>query len=334
MRRLAAASFLLSATTFVASASVDQGLLALVPPGAQVIGGVDVDRAKSSALWQYVASNAHNDQKDFTDFVQETGFDPRRDIQQIVFAASPAGKQQESKVAVLGRGNFDMVRIRASARKKGWTVENLDGADMLVDKHENNGPNAFAFLGDGIAVLGEAATVKQIIANRSGPNALDASIQARITKTASENDIWFVSFVSGSEIANRLNPAPASGGGKGPQTANQGWPQAQALQSVQQASGGIQLGDMVRVTLDAITRSAKDAASLADAVRFFTSMVQMQRQNDPRAEMAADAFDKMELATNGEAVHVSVAFPEKSLEKMVDSSTPAGVRVQPRSNKQ
>jgi hypothetical protein len=341
MRRLAALAFLLTTASFLASASVDQGLLALVPAGSKFIAGVDVDRAKSSELWQYAAAKAHTDDKDIADFVQVTGFDPRRDLQQIIIAGTPpqAG-HPEAKGAVLARGNFDMERIRASAKKKGWALENADGVEMLVNRpsemqgngHMKDGPNAFAFLGDGIAVVGQMATVKQIVANRGGATALDASVQAKITKTAADNDIWFVSFVSGSDLAAHLNGSPANGGEAKP-GANQGWPQAQALQSVQQASGGVQLGDLVRVTFDAVTRSPKDATSLADVVRFFASMVQMERQKDPRADMAADAFDKMELATDGDAVHVSLAFPEKSLEKLVDDG-PVGVAAHPTPNKQ
>jgi hypothetical protein len=338
MRRVAALPLLLAAASLVASASVDQGLLALVPAGSKFIAGVDVDRAKSSQLWQYVAGKAHSDNKEFTDFVQQTGFDPRRDLQQLVLAGSApmAGPgHSDAKFAVFARGNFDQLRLDASAKQKGFVAQNVEGVELFVDKSQAKGGNAFAFLGNGIVVVGDPQSVKQIISNRAGgASTLDAAIQARVTKTAAENDIWFVSFVSGSEIATHFNPVPVDGAEKN-QSANQGWPQAQALQSVQEASGGIQLGDMIRFTFDAVTRSAKDATSLADVVRFFASMVQMQRQKDPRAEMAAAAFDDMQLRTDGDAVHVSLAFPEKTLEKLADSAAPAmGGNVQVTPNKQ
>jgi hypothetical protein len=332
MRRAAVLGLLLAAASFLASAAVDQGLLALVPAGSKFVAGVDLDRAKSSQLWQYVAANAHNDNKDFADFIQQTGFDPRRDLQQLMLAASTPQAGQEPKVAILGRGNFDLDRIRVCAKQKSLALERSNGVEIFVDRDvKTSGPNTFAFLGNGIAVLGDTPTVKGIVENRSGASALDASMQAEITKTAGDNDVWFVSLVTGTEIAH-LNPSAANGGEATP-VGSQGWSQAQALQSIQKASGGIQFGDMVRVTFDAVTRSAKDATSLADVVRFFASMVQMQRQKDPRAAMAADAFDKMELATNGEAVHLSIAFPEKSLEKLVDNG-PVGVAIHPTPNKQ
>lgn len=322
MRRLAVLSLLLAASSLFAFGSVDQGLLALVPAGSKFISGVDVDRAKSSQLWQYFAKNAHHDQKDFTDFIQQTGFDPTRDLQQIMLAASVSNAGQgDSNAAVLARGNFDQERLISSAKQKGYVSHDFQGVTLLVDKSQPKESHAFAFLGDGIGVMGDLETVKQIIANRAGASTLDAAIQGTVSKVATENDIWFVSFVPGSEVAGHFKPAQTDGADSKAST-GQGWPQAQALESVQQASGGIQFGETVRVTLDAVTRSPKDATSLADVVRFFTSMVQMQRQKDPRAEMAAAAFDNMELATNGDAVHMSVAFPEKGLEKLFESSNP------------
>lgn len=317
MRRFAVLAFLLAAPSLVAFAAVDPGLLALVPGSSKFIGGLDVDRARSSQLWQYAAGKGHADDKQFADFVQQTGFDPRRDLQQIVVAGSANAGQSDAKFAVLARGNFDQPRLIASAKQKGFMAQNFQGVELLVDKSQPKGGNAFAFLGDGIGVMGDQQTVKQIIANRASASTLDAAIQARATKTAADNDLWFVSVVLGSEVALHLNPVPINGAQTN-SSEKQGWPQAQALQAVQQATGGVQFGDMVRFTLDAVTRSPKDAMSLADVVRFFASMVQMQRQKDLRAEIAAAAFDNMELATNGDAVHMSVAFPEKGLEKLFD----------------
>ena len=325
MRRLALLSFLLAASSVLVSAAVDQGLLALVPSGSKLIGGIDMDHAKTSPLWQYFASKTRNDNnKDFAEFVQRTGFDPRRDLQQVLFATSgPSKAGQAERTTILGRGNFDQSRVVAAARQKGLATHTFQGVELFVDKSDSKGPNTFAFLGDGIGVMGDLESVKDVIANRSGANPIDAALAAKIAKTAEENDVWFVSFVPGSEVANHLNPASTNEGQNKPNGNQGGWPQAQALESVQQASGGVQFGDMVRLRLDAVTRSAKDATSLADVVRFFASMVQMQRQKDPRAAMAAEAFDKMEIETDGERIHLAVAFPEKGLEQLIDSA-PAG----------
>ena len=324
MRRLRFFALFLAAASFPVFASVDTGLLALVPPGAKIISGVDFDRARSSQFGQYMTARIDTGDQGLEQFVSETGFDPRHDLQQILFASNgPNEGGDSSKFAILARGNFDQDRIRAKAKTKGLAAQTFQGVDLYVDKSEHNGPNAFAFLGDGVGVMGDFETVKQIIANRGTAAVLDAALQAEVSKVGSDNDAWFVSSIAGGFLANHLN-AQINGGQ--PNHERTSMPQAQALQSVVQSSGGIQFGDTIRVSFDAITRSPQDATSLADVVRFFASMIQMERQKDPRADIAASAFDNMNLKTDGDAMHLSISLPEKSLEQLIDSSSPGGPR--------
>ena len=44
------------------------------------------------------------------------------------------------------------------------------------------------------------------------------------------------------------------------------------------------------------------------SVRFFASMLQMQRENHPEAELMANSLDAMQLATNGSTMHVFAFF--------------------------
>lgn len=319
MRRLALIPFLLTAASLCTFGSVDPELLALVPPGSKLISGVDLDHARSSQLGQYMLGKMHTDDQGLADLIQQTGFDPRRDLQQILFVgAGPQGPGQEPSFAILARGNFDQSRIGASARKKGLAPQTFQGVELFVDKSQPKEPHAFAFLGGGIGVMGDLDTVKLMISSRGG-RALDPAVQAEVSKTGADNDVWFVSSVFGSTVASHLNGVQLDGAQSNP-GAKQALSQAQMLESVQEASGGIQLGDSVRLSFDAVTRSAKDATSLADVVRFFTSMVQMQRQKDPRADVAATAFDNMSLTTDGNALHLSISVPEKSLEQLVDGA--------------
>ena len=321
MPRLYFFPLFVAAACLPALASVDTALLALVPPGAKIVSGIDFDRARSSEFGQYMTAKIHSNDQDLEHFVSETGFDPRHDIQQMVFATTGPGENgNSSKFAILARGNFDADRITAAARTKGITPQAFHGVDLFVDKSQHDGPSAFAFLGDGVGVMGDSETVKQIISNRATATALDPALEAAISKVGADNDAWFVSFLSGGFLANHIN-AHINGDSANHEAKPQ-LAQAQALQSVLQSSGGIQFGSSIRVSFDALTRSPQDATSLADVVRFFASMVQMERQKDPRAGIAATALDNMNLATDGDAMHLSVSMPEKALEQLIESMPP------------
>jgi hypothetical protein len=209
---------------------------------------------------------------------------------------------------ILARGNFESQWIRKQMLSHGAKVQSIGGVEVYVAPDHGEGQSAFALPDIGIAVFGDLASVQQVIANRTNPSTLDPALQNLIDKTDG-NDAWFASILPGSYLNRHLNGAMN----------HETKPQAQALESVRQAAGGVQFGDPIQFTFDAVTRSPQDAVSLSDFVRFMASFVQLQRQNDPHAEVLATALDNMTLNASGNTFHASLAIPEKSLEQLAES---------------
>jgi len=163
--------------------------------------------------------------------------------------------------------------------------------------------------------------MRQIIANRATPTVLDASLQSGIDAVSAGHDAWFVSTTGGGFIADRLR-GETGHSDEIPQ-------QSKVLDSIAQSSGGIRFGEVIEASFEAVTRSPQDATSLADVIRFATSMVQMQRQNDPRAAILASSLDSMKLQVTGNSVHFAVSMPEGSVEQLADLRPAAGKRARP-----
>ena len=156
-----------------------------------------------------------------------------------------------------------------------------------------------------------------------------SSGRARLTRSAAANglrrvsgegDAWFVSLIPGSQFSTENNNVNVHG---------QQFSGA-LIQSVLQSSGWIRLGDTIKVNLQAVTRSEKDAQSLADVVRFLSSMVQMQKEDQPRAAVLAQALNEMQLSTDGNTMEMSLALPEAALEQLMRSGPlvrPAAARL-------
>ncbi len=307
MRQILCIPVLFLAASLSALANIDSGLLSLVPAGAKIVGSVDVTQARSSEFGQYLLSKSQAEDEHFQEMVAETGFDPRRDLQQIVFeTAGPSGHDQHS-FAILARGTFDQQKIEALAKTKGASIQTFQGTDIIVNK-DHGQQTAIGFPDIGVAVMADLETLQQIIANRSTPSVLDPDLQNKIDAVGAANDAWFVSLVGGGFLAKHIQR----------ETDQSVQQQSRALQGVVQSSGGVKLGAMIQMSFDAITRSEKDAQSFADVVRFVTSMVQMQRQNDPRAGILASSLDGMTLENSGTSVHVAISMPEKNLEQLAD----------------
>jgi hypothetical protein len=275
---------------------------------------MNVQQAWNSPFGQFLLNKTNSDTNGFEKMLQQTGFDPRHDLQSFVFASSgPSTTNTQSNFVIVARGNFQSQLIRKQIASQGASVQNIGGVDVYISNGRRGQQTGFALPDTGIAVFGDLDSVKQVIGNRANPTVLDPNLQALINKV-SGNDAWFASILPGSYLTRHLNEA----------THQEAKAQAQALQSVRQAAGGVQFSDPVQLTFDATTRSPQDAISLADVVRFMASLVQMQRQQNPQMDALASALDTMVLNASGSDFQAGLAIPEKTLEQLASSGMNSG----------
>src|SRR5438105_14672638 len=91
--------------------AADPQLLSLVMPDAKVLAGVNVDQAKTTPFGVYVLGQIQAQAAQHLQQISTlTGFDPTRDLHEILIASNgvPGGKSG----LVLARGNFDANKIQ------------------------------------------------------------------------------------------------------------------------------------------------------------------------------------------------------------------------------
>ena len=308
-------AFVTASTSF---AAVDAGLLALVPPDAQVASGVHVDTSKVSPFGQFVLSHMQENSTRLQMLIDQTGFDPRSDVSEVLCASN--GAKPQPSFLVLARGTFDPAKIEAAAVAKGAAIQNYMGIDMILNQDPGH-PSGVAFLDNTLAVAADLTTLQYTIAHRTdasgGSPKVAAALLTSINTASAGNDAWFVSLVPGTNFFpnSAINLSQGASG-----QANGQAIQGATLQSIQQSTGGVHFGDQIAVNFQAVTRSDKDATSLADVVRFFASMVQMQRQNNPQAAILASSLDGMNLQTSGATMTLSFSIPEKDFETLAQNA--------------
>src|SRR5437868_204911 len=128
-----------------AMAAVDPALVALAPPDTKAFVGIQVDQAQSSALGRYLLSQS-DPSTGIDKFAILTGFDPRRDLSQILIASN--GKQAgQASALILGRGVFQPDKLAAAATLSGASRITYSGIDLLTSKSANaQGIQSLAFL--------------------------------------------------------------------------------------------------------------------------------------------------------------------------------------------
>ncbi len=294
----------------------DQELLRMLMPDAKVIAGMQVDSGKTSKFGQYVLSHMQLDDESFKKFIADTGFDPRRDVSEIVMGSNWSG-DAEARWLVLARGVFNSDSIARAVQANGGVVTSFQGVRLLssLAGPKNQPTSAIAFLNPSEAAMGDPDSVKAAIQRyQTGTAALANLGTAKLQDVMAKNDFWFITLVPISEFAGAMPDANLS-------QAMQG----NLLQGITQVSGGIKFGANVRLSAEAVTRSEKDAGALVDVVRFIAGMIQMNKSqpNQEKSTIASDVsslVDTMELKTAGNVMSMSLLIPEAQLEKILDNA--------------
>lgn len=288
--------------------AADPQLLNLVMPDAKVVAGVNVDQAKTSPMGQYILgqvnaqSNTHLQQ-----IATLTGFDPTRDVQEVLVATS--ANPNEKSGLFLARGVFDAARITALATSKGAKSETYGGANIFTDP---KGQVAFAFLTGNIVIAGDVLNVKAAIDRQRTPSSLPAGVLVRVNQWSTSQDAWAITTVPPTSLAPTAAMPPIPG--IGPQ---QG--QANAFTGLQHAAGGVKFGANVVVSANAQAANATDATQIGDTIKLLASLAQLQANGDPNLLALARSLN---VTTNGAALNVSVSLPQDQLVALLKQGAP------------
>lgn len=293
--------------------AADPALLQMVMPDAQVLAGLQAAQAKNSLFGQYVLSHLSVNDTGLQEFTAETGLDPRADVSEIVMASTGQPKGVNNHWLVLADGTFNVSKITTVAQANGGIPATYQGVNLITHAGENaNQTFAVAFLGSTTALAGDLASVQAAIARKQSGAPADSSVLAKAQQVSSANDFWFVTLVPLSNFAGAI-PNSNLGGAM----------QGNVLAGINQASGGVRFGDTVTVSAEAVARSAQDAQSLVDVVKFLAGLVQMNKQNNPSAGQVATLLDSLQATASGNITTISLAIPEQQLEQLLNSAHPA-----------
>lgn len=290
--KLFSAAFILSFAACSSWAAVDPSLLALATPDARVLTGIQVSQSEASPFGQYILSQM-KPALNFDQISAAIGFDPRRDLQEIM-ACSAGDVSGTPSGLILGRGTFQPGKIASAATAAGTATSMYKGFEILG----NNG-GGMVFLDGGTVAIGDLVSVHAVIDRRVAGTVYTGALADAAKAASAGNDAWFATATPAAFLAGKL--PNSSGGAINP---------AQLLQSVLQTSGGVKFASSaVTLTLDAMTNNNQDAQSLADVVKFFSSMMQNG--------LAASPVNTATVTANGSVMHFSISLPEQQVEQLL-----------------
>jgi hypothetical protein len=300
---------LLIALAACSAFAADTSLLSLVPPDAKVVAGIYVDRSTASQFGQFMWKQMHEGDADFSKFITATGFDPRRDLTEVI--VSSVDGQQKGHGLVVAHGTFDISRMVGHAKDSGAAVTNYKDVQVVAGKKEGGW---IAFLDNRTALAGDPDAVRTAIDRRGKGVDIDPKLAAKVQEVSGKYDAWMVSMAPVSNFAGKLPDPRLNGAMSG-----------DMVKGIEQASGGVLFGSTIHIAGEAVTRSEKDATALADVVRFLAGMVQMNREK-PEVSKFAALLDTMNLKATANTLSISLSVPESDLEQIIKPARSRAVR--------
>jgi hypothetical protein len=292
----------LTATFVSVLPAVDQNLLNLVMPDANVLAGVNVVSAKNSPFGQYVLSQLAPKDQEFQKMAVLTGFDPRQDLIELL-AASTGAAGGHSGLA-LATGTFNTSAIMNAATAAGAITETYHGATIIEDPKAKEA-SGIAFLGSTIAVAGDLADVKAAIDRQSAPSTINSSLASQAKSLSASQDAWVASIIGLPPIQA---PAGVTGGKGGSMLP------ANALQQIVGGNAGVKFGTNVVVTAQAQADNAQDATNLAGMLQLLANMAKMQSNNNPQITALADGLT---VSASGTTVNITFTLPQEQLQQLM-----------------
>jgi hypothetical protein len=232
-----------------------------------------------------------------------TGFDPRRDVSELLVASD--GVAGSKTGLALARGSFDIAKITAAATVAGAATEVYNGFTILEDP--KNKEAGIVFLDATKVAAGDVASVKGAIDRLKTPQPLPAAVTVKVNQWSLSQDAWGITTVP----PDSLVPA-----GQGTQN-----PMFNVGKSVQAAAGGVKFGALVVFSGEAQCDTAENAKTLGDMIQLLINMAQMQANLDPTA---AALIKSVTVTTSGNLMKIQASLPEDVFQQLLQSHKKAG----------
>ena len=284
--------------------TLDRSLLALLPANATSLVGVDVERLKRTPAWRYWEEQSlrSNDTK-FDEFTRETGFDPRRDVQELLVAST--GEKQYVAVA---RGTFNVANLTRAMKAKNATVENYRGLEVLGGEgKDQNG--RFCFLDDKTVLAGTRPELLGAIDRKlgGGPSLTsNTSLLSRAQAISGTHQVWAVSSNPGQLVNRNL---PRSGNA---QASNF----ARIFSTMSDTSLALDLSGGLELRAQGLCQSGQDAKTLADAVRGLVALGRLSA-SEKEPEMM-NVLDGIQVEERNNELAIKVKLDQTGFEKLLE----------------
>lgn len=172
-------------------------LLSLLPQDAPVVAYVDVTALRAlegsplaNALGFGASSPPLANDRDYAEFVRNTGFDYARDLDRVALAIWPPtavpkrGVIPPPKILAFADGRFDEQKISAYALRTGRKIEIGQRKAFEIPSDPQTGKTTLAFLAPGQIAIASGRGLEDVLTAKTSPAPRDFALNAEIERVA------------------------------------------------------------------------------------------------------------------------------------------------------
>jgi hypothetical protein len=302
MRRVANSVALVFAFASVgvlsAQPPVDNVLERMVPPGSTSLVGARMDLIKQTNLYRKMVAAQSLPQVD--EFARETGFDPRRDVRELLFVETPRGS------VLLARGTFHLnaLPLKDTQRTRHGEYEILGKATSGLGTTAG-----FCILDSTLAVAGDVSAIEAALDEwKSGTHAAARPLLARVAGVSPQAQLWGISTGLAGFLADHA-PGVTSG-----------LDFSKIFRGLEDTSFQADLTTGLRAEVRGTTANEKDAISLRDTVRGIVGFGRLQvPENQPEL---LRVWDGINAEQQGRAITIHIDIAQDLLDKLIQMLGP------------
>jgi hypothetical protein len=181
-------AFILVSGLACAAPRIDNVLEKMTPPDATSLVGAHMEALKATDLYKKLIAAQKLPQMD--QFAEDTGFDPRRDVRELLFVTTPKGK------VLLARGTF---RLNAATLRG---VHRTRHGMYEIFGQEGGG---FCILDSSLAAAGDIDAIEEALDEwTSGTHAGAQKLLSRMPSASDTAQIWGISTGAASFLADNV----------------------------------------------------------------------------------------------------------------------------------
>jgi hypothetical protein len=298
--RTAAAVFGFASFASIALAQppVDNVLERMVPPGSTSLVCARMDQIKLTDFYRKMLAAQTLPQVD--QFARDTGFDPRRDVRELLYVETRRGS------VMLARGTFHL----NPAGLKGVAKTRHGEYDIW-----GSASGGFCILDSTLAAAGDVPAIETALDEwKSGGHAGAQPLLARASSVRPQAQFWGVSTGFAGFLADH---PPAAG--FGPDF-------SKIFRGLEDTSFQVDLSTGLRAEVHGTAATEKDAANLRDAVRGMVGLGRLQvPENQPEL---LRVWDGITAEQQGRSILIRADIAQELFDKLIQmlNSSPAAPR--------